>query len=152
MNVLNSKSGPLKNSPKYYFPLNFVHATIMLFFFITAFLPDKVISQVYTTKQDGNWQSPNTWQGNSRPNVNQKIYDQLIGVKSNKEIIVPTHKGKQGNPVLFSISLKNIIMGIEGDMGAKKILEINKDKIFNLEINDQSIVQDFNTQDNFASK
>ena len=43
-------------------------------------------------------------------------------------------------------------MGIEGDMGAKKILEINKEKIFKLEINDQNIVQDFNTQDNFASK
>jgi len=86
------------------------------------------------------------------PHVNQKIYDQLIGVKSNKEIIVPTYKGKQGNPVLFSISFKNIIMGIKGDMGAKKILEINKNKIFMLEINDQSIVQDFNTKDSFTSK
>ena len=86
------------------------------------------------------------------PMVNQKVYNQLIEVKSNKEIIVPSYKGQQGNPVLFSISVKNIIMGIKGDMGAKKILEINKNKIFMLEINDQSIVQDFNTKDSFTLK
>ena len=43
------------------------------------------------------------------------------------------------------------IMDITGDVGAKKILELNKDKILNLEINDQSIVNGFNTQDDFSS-
>ena len=42
-------------------------------------------------------------------------------------------------------------MGITGDVGAKKILELNKDKILNLEINDQSIAKGFNTQDDFNS-
>ena len=58
---------------------------------------------------------------------------------------------QQGNPVLFSNSLKDKIMNIQGDIGAKKILELNKDKIFNLEINDQSITKDFNTKSNFNS-
>ena len=68
-----------------------------------------------------------------------------------KEIIVPTYKGQQGNPVLFNKLMKEKIMGITGDVGAKKILELNKDKILNLEINDQSIVKGFNTQDDFSS-
>ena len=42
-------------------------------------------------------------------------------------------------------------MTIQGDVGAKKILERNKDKIFNLEINDQSIIKGFNTQGDFNS-
>jgi len=85
------------------------------------------------------------------PMVNHDIYNQLIKSKDNKEIIVPTYKGQQGNPVLFDKSMKEKVLDIRGDVGAKKILELNKDKILNLEINDQSIVKGFNTQDDFSS-
>ena len=85
------------------------------------------------------------------PMVNHDIYNQLIKSKDNKEIIVPTYKGQQGNPVLFDKSMKEKVLDIKGDVGAKKILELNKDKILNLEINDQSITKGFNTQDNFNS-
>ena len=83
------------------------------------------------------------------PLVNHNIYNQLIKSKNNKEIIVPTYKGQQGNPVLFDKSMKEKIRNISGDSGAKKILELNKDKILNLEINDQGIAKGFDTQDNF---
>jgi len=85
------------------------------------------------------------------PMVNHNIYNQLIKSKNNKEIIVPNYKGQQGNPVLFNKSMKEKIINISGDVGAKKILELNKDKILNLEINDQSIAKGFNTQDDFNS-
>ena len=85
------------------------------------------------------------------PMINHDIYNQLIKSKDNKEIIVPTYKGQQGNPVLFDKSMKETVMNITGDVGAKKILELNKDKILNLEINDQSITKGFNTQDDFSS-
>ena len=83
------------------------------------------------------------------PMVSLDTYNQLIKSKGNKEIIAPTYKGQQGNPVLFNKSMKEKIMGITGDVGAKKILELNKDKILNIETNDQSVVKDFNTKDNF---
>ena len=85
------------------------------------------------------------------PLVNYNIYNQLIKSKDNKKIIVPIYKGQQGNPVLFNKSMKEKIMNITGDVGAKKILELNKNKILSLEINDQSIAKDFNTQDDFSS-
>ena len=85
------------------------------------------------------------------PMVNPNIYNQLIKSKDNKEIIVPNYNGQQGNPVLFNKSMKEKIINISGDVGAKKILERNKDKIFNLEINDQSITKGFNTQGDFSS-
>ena len=85
------------------------------------------------------------------PMVNHDIYNQLIKSKNNKEIIVPTYKGQQGNPVLFNKSMKEKVIDISGDIGAKKILELNKDKILNLEVNDQSITKGFNTQDDFNS-
>ena len=83
------------------------------------------------------------------PMVNSDIYNQLIQSKNNKEIIVPTYKGQQGNPILFSKSIKEKIMAIQGDVGAKKILELNKNKILNVEVNSKSIGKDFNTKDDF---
>ena len=83
------------------------------------------------------------------PMVNSDIYNQLIQSKNNKEIIVPTYNGQQGNPILFSKSIKEKIMTIQGDVGAKKILELNKNKILNVEIGNQSIRKDFNTKDDF---
>ena len=85
------------------------------------------------------------------PMVNKDIFNLLIKSKNNREIIVPTYKNKQGNPILFSKSMKKKIMTIEGDVGAKKVLELNKDKTLNIETNDQSITKNFNTLDNFSS-
>ena len=83
------------------------------------------------------------------PLINKDIFNLLIKSKSNKEIIVPTYKNKQSNPILFSISMKKKIMTIDGDVGAKKILELNKDKILNIETNDQSTTKNFNTLNDF---
>ena len=83
--------------------------------------------------------------------VNSDIYNQLIKSRNQKNIIVPTYNGKQGNPVLFDKSMKEKVIDISGDAGAKKILKLNKDKILNLEINDQSITKGFNTREDFSS-
>ena len=83
--------------------------------------------------------------------VNSDIYNQLINSRNQKNIIVPTYNGQQGNPVLFDKLMKEKVMDITGDVGAKKILELNIDKILNLEINDQSITKGFNTQSDFSS-
>ena len=83
------------------------------------------------------------------PMVNHNIYNQLIKSKNDKEIIVPIHEGQQRNPVLFLKSMKEKLMSLQGDIGAKKILEEHKNKLLNVEINDQGITKDFNTKDNF---
>ena len=84
------------------------------------------------------------------PLVNHNIYNQLIKSKDNKEIIVPTYRGQQGNPVLFSKSMKKkLIITIQGDIGAKKVLELNKNKLLNIETNDENVIKNFNTQDSF---
>ena len=85
------------------------------------------------------------------PMVKSKIYNKLIKAKNQKEIIVPTYKGKQGNPILFSKSMKGEIMKVQGDIGAKKILELNKDKILNIETNNIFITKNFNIRENFNS-
>ena len=45
--------------------------------------------------------------------------------------------------------MKKKIVNITGDAGAKKILELNEDKILNIEINDKNISKGFDTRNDF---
>ena len=83
------------------------------------------------------------------PLVNFNIYNQLIKYQKKNNIVIPTYNGEQRNPVLFSISMKEKIMHVNGDLGAKKILEFNNDKLLNVEIDDLNFFKDFNTVKNF---
>jgi len=84
------------------------------------------------------------------PNVNKDIYNKLIKSKHNNEVVIPTFKGKLGNPILFSKSVKDILMNVKDDMGAKKIIDKKKQKVLELEIGDQSVIQNFNTKESFV--
>ena len=85
------------------------------------------------------------------PMVNKKIYNHLISYRKKKDIIVPTYNNIQGNPVLFSKSMRPSIMTINGDIGAKKILELNIGKMLKVKIDDINITRDFNTKNDFNS-
>ena len=85
------------------------------------------------------------------PMVNSHIYNQLIKSKNQKDILVPTYNNQQGNPILFNKSMKEKIMNIKGDSGAKKILKKNKNKILNLPIDDQGIIKNYNSVDDFIN-
>ena len=93
------------------------------------------------------------------PNVNQNIYNKLIKSKHNynkklisdrkKEIIIPVFEEKEGNPILFSRFMREKIMNIDGDYGAKKIIEENKNKILYVPIKSNGITLDFDTKEDF---
>ena len=93
------------------------------------------------------------------PDVNQNIYNKLIKARYNynkklipkkkKEIIIPMVEEKEGNPILFSKFMKNEIMGIGGDFGAKSIIEKNKNKILYVPIKSHGIILDFDTKEDF---
>ena len=85
------------------------------------------------------------------PMVNKKIYNHLISCRKKKDIIAPTYNNIQGNPILFSKSMKSNIMTIKGDIGAKKILKLNKGKMLKVKMNDINITKDFNTKNDFNS-
>ena len=84
------------------------------------------------------------------PLVNKDIYNLLIKSKNSKEIIIPTYKRKLGNPVLFSIFMKDKIANIAGDFGAKKIIEVNKKKVFYVPLNSSGVISGFDTKDDFV--
>ena len=85
------------------------------------------------------------------PLINQKIYNLLIKHINDKQIIVPVYRGSRGNPILFSKSMIGEIMNIQGDVGAKNILDKNENKILNVEVDNNCIIRDFDTIKSFIS-
>ncbi len=93
------------------------------------------------------------------PNINQNIYNKLIKAKFNynkklnnnhkKEIFIPTFEKKNGNPILFSKYMKEKILNIRGDNGAKKLIELNKNKVLNVSVKSSGITLDFDNQKDF---
>ena len=96
------------------------------------------------------------------PMVNQSIYNKLIKSRYNynkkkkpldkKEIIVPTYSDQIGNPILFSKFMKDKIMQIDGDVGAKKIIELNKKNILNIPFKSKGVILDFDTKADFIER
>ena len=95
------------------------------------------------------------------PNINQNIYNKLIKERDKynkklkteykKEIIIPTYQGKNGNPILFSKHMQKKIMKIEGDVGAKSLVELDMNKILKVPFKNDAIILDFDKPEDFKS-
>jgi len=95
------------------------------------------------------------------PNINQNIYNKLIKARFNynkklklehkKEFIIPTFEGKNGNPVLISKYAKEKMNKIKGDIGAKEIIELNKNKTLYIPVKSKGVTLDFDYLEDFSS-
>ena len=83
-----------------------------------------------------------------RMQLAQKITTIALSLRKQNQIRVRQPLEKITVPVLNSQMKKNI-MTINGDMGAKQILEFNSDKVLKIEMDNKSVITDYNTQNSF---
>ncbi len=77
-----------------------------------------------------------------------------IAIESVREAIIegapiaaPFYHGRQGHPVGFSSAFKDQLLGLQGDRGAKSLLDRYESQILKIEINDAGIFSDIDTLD-----
>ena len=70
------------------------------------------------------------------PMITSQMINRLIDQSSTNpnHIIVSTHKGKRGNPVLWPRSFFGELQSIEGDTGARHIMAANRDRLIEVEL------------------
>ena len=71
------------------------------------------------------------------PAVDTAAIDRLIDAfdpDSGALIIVPTHDGQRGNPVIWSAGFFSRLMAVEGDTGGRHLIEANRDAVVEVEI------------------
>jgi molybdenum cofactor cytidylyltransferase len=68
-----------------------------------------------------------------------------------RAIIVPAYQGKRGNPVLFARAYFSEIAAVHGDVGAKPVIAEHDDEVYEIEMEDASVLADADTPAAFAA-
>jgi molybdenum cofactor cytidylyltransferase len=87
------------------------------------------------------------------PGVTAADIDRLIAglaPKEGRSIVVPTYRGKRGNPVLFASHLVSELAEVEGDAGAKHVIGRHGDEVAEVEIGSERIFLDVDTPEALA--
>lgn len=68
-----------------------------------------------------------------------------------RALIVPTFKGKRGNPVLWAANFKPLMMGLSGDVGAKHLIGEYEDRLAEVEMTNDAALTDIDTPQEYQA-
>ncbi len=87
------------------------------------------------------------------PLVSTRTIDKLIAAFNPLEgraIVVPVHGGKRGNPVLWDKRFIDEMRSLDGDQGARKLLDAYAEVVSEISIDDDEVLFDVDTPDKLA--
>ena len=79
------------------------------------------------------------------PYISSATYCALQQGLEKHDIVIPVSKGKRGNPVGFNERFFDEIMLLQGDQGARSLLENYAEECFEIEVSDNGITGDIDT-------
>lgn len=87
------------------------------------------------------------------PLVTARVIERLIAAYDGDEgrlIVVPTHHGRQGNPVLWDRRFFPEIAALSGDSGARRLLDRHLEMVAEVEMPEDAVLRDFDTVESLA--
>ena len=88
------------------------------------------------------------------PLVTGRMIDRLIDNFDPDEgrlVAAPTYHGRIGNPVLWDRSLFGEMLTLEGDTGARMLLQRHAEQVAEVAMDDDAVLRDFDTVDSLAT-
>jgi molybdenum cofactor cytidylyltransferase len=88
------------------------------------------------------------------PLVTGRMIDRLLAAydpTEGRRIVLPTFRGKQGNPMLWDRSFFSEILGISGDSGARFLLGKHLESVAEVEMADDAVLRDFDTTESLGT-
>ncbi len=84
-----------------------------------------------------------------QPLVEPEVINRMIKEYEENDglILAPVYEGERGNPVILDISLKDEMMNVEGDVGARNILKNRGEDFRKIEVGTPSVVMDVDTRE-----
>jgi molybdenum cofactor cytidylyltransferase len=88
-----------------------------------------------------------------QPLVTSKEIDRLLEEfwKSDRDICVPVHKGKRGNPTIFGQNLYDELLRIQGDIGARNLIEAHLGGVHYVETEEPASFLDIDTAEDLKT-
>jgi molybdenum cofactor cytidylyltransferase len=86
-----------------------------------------------------------------QPMVTSEIIDFLLDQfwSSDKDICVPAHEGKRGNPTIFSQRFYGQLLKIQGDKGGRHIIERHPERVIEVKLDNIDCFFDIDTQEDY---
>ncbi|NMJ42527.1 NTP transferase domain-containing protein [Roseomonas sp. JC162] len=84
------------------------------------------------------------------PLVSGPMLDRLIAAfdpEEGRAIVMPTFRGKQGNPMLWAREFLPEMLSITGDVGARHLVGKHADRMVEVEMADDAVLRDFDTME-----
>jgi molybdenum cofactor cytidylyltransferase len=88
------------------------------------------------------------------PLVTGRMIDRLLAVydpDEGRSIVLPTFRGKQGNPMIWDRRFFAEILGISGDSGARFLVGKHADQVAEVEMADDAVLRDFDTTESLST-
>jgi molybdenum cofactor cytidylyltransferase len=88
------------------------------------------------------------------PLVTGRVIDRLIAAYDPDEgrtIIVPTHDGRGGNPILWDRRYFPEMLALSGDSGARSLLKRYVEQVAEIAIDEDSVLRDFDTVESLST-
>ncbi|MFK8078913.1 MAG: NTP transferase domain-containing protein [Granulosicoccus sp.] len=88
------------------------------------------------------------------PHITTEILDQLINAfrkHQDKTIIQPVYDNKRGNPVLFGKVFFDTLLTLEGDVGARKLVDQYPDEVLEVVVESHAVLTDYDTPQELSS-
>jgi len=84
-----------------------------------------------------------------QPLIHSRMIDRLLEAfwLGDQEICVPIHQGRRGNPVIFSQKIYPELEKLEGDKGARDLIQVLSDKVLFVEMKKPLLFFDIDTEE-----
>jgi len=86
-----------------------------------------------------------------QPNLKSALIDDVLARyrRTLAPIVAPVHRGRRGNPVLFSRALFPELVEMSGDQGGRQVMERHEDQVETVEVSDRSQFLDIDTVEDY---
>lgn len=85
------------------------------------------------------------------PFIRTETYKNISELSQEDNIVVPTYAGKNANPVAFGAKYFKELACLDGDKGAKALLQLHQSAVIEAAMDDIAILQDIDTPDDLQN-
>ena len=86
-----------------------------------------------------------------QPNLTSALLDQVLARyrRTLASIVAPVHRGRRGNPVLFTRALFPELLQMQGDQGGRQVMRHHEHEVETVEVADERLFLDIDTVDDY---
>lgn len=82
------------------------------------------------------------------PALLRELYNHFAAA-SGPAIVVPVRRGRRGNPVIFSRLFSGEIMALQGDRGARSVIDAHPEAVVEVAVDDEEAFRDIDTDEDY---